>query len=380
MGKLTAVGVRNAAAGRHVDGKGLHLEVRPSGAKSWVLRVQYDKKRRDVGLGSIDDLTLAEAREKAAHLRKLARQGLDPVVERDRVKQVIPTFAEAVKKAHAELSKGWAEKTGIAFLASMAEHAEPALGKHRVSDITTEQVIASLSKIWTEKPQQARKVRLRIMQVLGYAKAMGWRTAPLPDARDFRQGLAKQPKGRNFAAMAYADVPDFVASQLTLGDTPARHALLFAILTAARSGEVRQARWDQINREAKTWTRPPEVMKSAKGHVITLSPGALAVLDRAAKLSAGKELVFPSMRGRMLSDMGLSSIMRSADRAETVHGFRSSFRDWAAERMPMVPAMVAEMALAHSVGNATEQAYLRTDLREMRFRLMDAWGLHVWPV
>lgn len=378
MGKLTDMKVKNAKPGIHGDGAGLYLRVKPTGARSFVLRVQHMGRRKDIGLGGYPaDLTLSEARDKAHHLRKLARQGKDAFAERDREKVVIPTFADAVGAAHAELSKGWSEKHGDAFKASLNEHAVPKLGAKRVDQITTAEVIAALSPIWTEKPSIASKVRVRIMQVLSFARAKGWRTAPLPEARELRDGLARQPKGKNFTAMDWRDVPAFFADQLAREDTAGRLALLFTITTAARSGEARSARWEHIDIEARTWTRPGELMKSGVKHVVTLNDAAIGILERARPLSGGEGLIFPGTKGQQLSDMTLSKCMRTAKRDETVHGFRSSFRDWAAERMPTIPAMVAEMALAHSVGTKTEQAYLRTDLRDMRRALMDGWGQFV---
>ncbi|WIA57631.1 integrase arm-type DNA-binding domain-containing protein [Sphingobium sp. WTD-1] len=386
MGKLTDMKVKNAKPGIHGDGDGLYLRVKPpteaqakrgekSGAKSWVLRVQHMGRRTDIGLGGFPtDLTLREARDKAHHLRKLARQGKNAIAERDREKVVIPTFADAVGLAHAELSKGWSEKHGDAFKASLNEHAVPKLGAKRVDQITTAEVIAALSPIWTEKPAIASKVRVRIMQVLSFARAKGWRTAPLPEARELRNGLARQPKGKNFTAMDWREVPAFFSDQLAREDTAGRLALLFTITTAARSGEARSARWEHIDIEARTWTRPGELMKSGVKHVVTLNDAAIGILERARPLSGGEGLIFPGTKGQKLSDMTLSKVMRTAKRDETVHGFRSSFRDWAAERMPTIPAMVAEMALAHSVGTKTEQAYLRTDLPDMRRALMDGWG------
>lgn len=381
MGKLTEMKVRNARPGIHGDGAGLYLRVKDSGAKSWVLRVQFQGRREDIGLGGYPaDLSLGEAREKAAHLRKLARQGKNAREERDREKVTIPTFKEAAEKAHAALSKGWRDKHAAAFKASLAEHVTPKLGGRRVDQIGSSDIIAALSPIWTEKPAMARKVRVRIMQVLSFSKANGWRTDPLPDAREMRDGLARQPKGGNFAAMAFADVPDFVASQLELERNAGRLALLFTIATAARSGEVRSARWEHMDISEKAWKRPAELMKSGVKHTVTLNDLALSVLESAKALSGGQGLVFPGKRaGARLSDMTLSKVMRTAGQAQTVHGFRSAFRDWAAERMPAIPAMVAEMALAHSVGTKTEQAYLRTDLRKWRRNLMDAWSSFIAP-
>lgn len=414
MGKLTTTKVRAAKPGTgpngqpvkaaYQDGEGLFLMCAPTGAKSWMLRVQVQKRRRDIGLGAVDvdgagrdafgkgedrlgetplmlrkSLTLAEAREKATALRKLAKAGIDPVAERDRERVKVPTFAEAVTEAHKALASGWSAKTAKAFKASLEEHATPKLGALLVNAIGTAEVITALAPIWTDKPVMARKVRTRIGQVLAFAKARGWRKDALPDARELRSGLSKQGRGGNFAAMPFGDVPAFVAEELDKVGTASRTAMLFAILTAARSGEVRNATWEQIDLKARTWARPASIMKMREGHVVTLSDAAVALLERYAAEDLRKGLIFQGVRGGPLSDMSLTKALRTAGRAEAVHGFRSSFRDWAAERMPTIPAMVAEMALAHKVGSKTEQAYLRSDLRDMRRALMDAWGRFAAP-
>jgi integrase len=395
MGNLTELKVRNARypAGPNANGKprtspvrlgdgaGLYLVIKPSGAKSWALLVQHGGRRQEIGLGGYPaDRSLAEAREEAARLRKLARRGGNPIAERDREKVVIPTFKEAMEAAHDEFKKGWSDKNAASFKSSLEQHVVPKIGKKRVDQIGAADVIAALSATWTEKPQIARKLRSRTLQVLSFAKARGWRAEALPDARELRDGLAKQPRGGNFAAMPFVEAPAFVADQLAKEATSGRLALLFTVLTAARSGEVRNAEWAHIDVEARTWTRPAELMKMRDKHVVTLNDAAVAVLERAGELFGKDGLVFPGTRSKSaLSDMTLSKIMRSEDVPYTVHGFRSSFRDWAAEKMPTVPAMVAEMALAHKVGTATEQAYLRSDLREMRRALMDAWGRFVAP-
>lgn len=415
MAKLTVTKVRNAKpqrdrAGKAVttrfaDGGGLYLMIKPTGSKSWILRVQVDGKRRDIGLGSVElegtspavfapgdarldevplmlrrSLTLAEAREKAAALRKLAKAGRDPVVERDRERRIVPTFAEAVNEAHKAKARGWADRTAAGFLSSLTEHAVPKLGAMKVNAIGASEIIAALSPIWHEKPVIARKVRARIMQVLAFAKARGWRADALPDGRELRDGLSKQVRGGHFAAMPFADVPKFFADELAKPAAASRQAVLFTILTAARSGEVRLARWEQVDLAAMTWTRPADIMKSGEAHVVTLSPAAVALLERwKPEEDERKGLIFRGQRSGALSDMSLTKALRTAGRTETVHGFRSAFRDWAAERMPTIPAMVAEMALAHRVGTATEQAYLRSDLRDMRQRLMEGWGRFVAP-
>lgn len=250
----------------------------------------------------------------------------------------------------------------------------------RVDRIGSADVIAALAAIWTEKPVMARKVRSRIGQVLAFAKARDWRFEALPDARELRSGLSKQARGGNFSAMPFAEVPGFVAAELGKAATASRFAVLFAVLTAARSGEVRRATWEQIDIEARTWTRPADLMKMGTAHVVTLSDAAIALLERwQGDAKKRKGLLFTGVRGGELSDMSLTKCLRTAGRDETVHGFRSAFRDFAAERCPTIPAMVAEMALAHRVGTSTEQAYLRSDLRDMRRALMDAWGRFAAP-
>lgn len=394
MGKLTDLKVRNAkwpggvtrdgsprtGSVRIADGAGLYLMIKPTGAKSWVLDVQHGGRRRLMGLGGYPaDLTLSEAREEAYKLRKLARKGLDPVAERDRSKVVIPNFAKAMEAAHEQLGKGWADKTADAFKSSLEIHALPSLGAKRVDQIGVAEIIAALSPIWTEKPQIARKVRHRIMQTLAFAKSRGWRIEPVPQAKEISDGLAKQPKSQGFRAMPYKALPAFMSSEIAKDDSPARLALLFTILTAARSGEARKASWSEIDFEDRLWRRPADHMKSRKAHDVPLSDAALAILERANAMADKSGLIFPSLRGKELSDAALGKMLALAGCSDTVHGFRSTFRDWAAEKMPTVPFIVAELALAHEAGDATERAYLRSDLLDMRRALMDAWGRFAAP-
>ncbi len=373
--------VRKAAPGIHGDGGGLYLRVKPSGARSWVLRVQFDGRRQDIGLGGYPaDLSLGEAREKAAHLRKLARQGKSAKAERDREKVRVLSFKEAAKAARDEYSKSWTDKNAAAFEASLDLHVNPKIGNRPVQEIGSKDVIQVLSPLWTEKPALARKLRVRILQVLRYSKAMGMRADPVPDAGEISFGLAKQPKAKSFAAMPYADLPAFVSSELEKESTSGRLALLFTILTAARSGEVRSARWEHIDLENRVWNRPGELMKSGMAHSVTLSAAAIEVLARAKAISGGEGHVFPGgWQGSALSDMTLSKILRAAGRSETVHGFRSAFRDWAAERMPSMPGDVAEAALAHTVSDRVVAAYLRTNFLELRRELLAAWGRFAAP-
>jgi len=386
LAKLTALKVKNAPAGRHADGLGLYLLVKPAtdaqlsrgektGARSWLLRVQVDKRRRDIGLGSVTDLTLTEAREKAAELRKVARNGADPVLERDRDKRPAPTFKGAVDDAHRELSRGWTAKHAAAFKASLEEHAYPALKNIRVDHIEASTIRDALAPIWIEKPVIARKVRQRIGTVLNFAKSKGWRTTEAP-TRSVAVGLSRQPKGKNFAALPYADVPALVKRVRAETVTVGRLALLFTILTAARSGEVRSARWSYIDFDAKLWRRPAELMKSREAHDVTLSDAAIEILREAETLRTrkGDPLIFEGKAGAAISDMTLTKVLRDMDVAATVHGFRSSFRDWAAEMMPGTPEAVAEAALAHAVPDATVRAYKRTTFLDMRRKLLDGWA------
>lgn len=381
MGNLTIVKVRKAEKpGLHGDGRGLYLRVKPSGAKSWVLRVQFMGKREDIGLGSADEVTLEEAREKSAHLRKLARQGHDARAERDREKLRPYTFKQAYEAALAEFSKGWAERTKDSFTGAMERHALRPLGARRVQDIGGAELVAALEPIWTDKPQVARKVRQGVLQVLTFAKSRGWRTAVVPVASEIRMGLARQPKSVHHAAMPWRNVPELFAAEWAKEPAPTRLALLFIILTACRQGEARSAQWDHIDLARAEWRRPAELMKTREDHTVMLSPAALAVLDRVRQFYGSEGLVFASIRKRvMLSDAAIPKVLREAGRSETLHGFRSTFRDWAAEARHDIPGDVAERALAHTVGTKVQQAYQRSSLAELQRDLMDSWGAFVAP-
>lgn len=399
MGRLTALSVKSAKPGRHGDGEGLYLLVKPSGAKSWLLRIQADGKRRDIGLGSVvtapkservlreevevpllrkRDLTLTEAREKAGLLRRATKAGLDPVLERDKDRRRTPTFKEATQETHTALKKGWAEKNAAAFLSSLEEHAWPKLGAMRVDAIEASHIRDAIEPIWLKFPVMARKVRQRISTVLNFAKSKGWRSAEAP-GKAVTIGLPKQPTGGNFKAMPYSEVPTFVAELQDKAATAGRSALLFQILTAARPGEVRAAAWGQIDFKKGEWCRPADIMKGGVPHTVTLNAGAIALLERVGGGGEHKphELIFAGKAGAKLSDMTLNKVLRDAKLPYDSHGFRSSFRDWAAEKMPNIPDPVAEAALAHIVPDKVVRAYKRTTFMEMRRSLLAAWGQHV---
>jgi integrase len=375
MGKLTALGVKNAKPGRHGDGDGLYLLVSKSGAKSWMIRIQRDGKRRDIGLGSLSALSLAEARTKAADLRKHALNGRDPIAERDRDRRPIPTFKEAVKSTHEALAAGWSAKTAADFLTSLETYAYPAIGNLKVDTVEASHIRDLLAPIWTKVPETSRKVKVRISAVLNFAHSKGWRPTEAP-RKSITVGLSRQAKGGNLAAMPFADVPAFVLELREKGISTGRDALLFQILTAARSGEVRSVKWADIDMKTATWNRPADAMKNREAHSVTLNDAAMALLGRRSAGWPDKpgDLVFASNRGGMISDMTLSKVMKDAGQPFTPHGFRSSFRDWAAEKMHHIPDAVAEAALAHVVPEKVVRAYKRTNFIEMRRTLLEAWG------
>jgi integrase len=375
VAKLSAKSVERARPGRHADGQGLYLLVSGTGAKSWVLRVQVHGRRRDIGLGSIAELSLAEARDKARELRKVAKAGRDPIAARDKAKAVTPTFEAAAKACHEARGKGWEKRHADAFLSSLKQHAFPRLGRLLVDSVDEKDILAVLAPLWHDRPAAARKLRQRINTVLDYAKGHGWRPVGAP--RDsLRPLLARQERAGNFAAMPYAEVPAFVSELRAKPISAGRLALLFAVLTAARSGEVRFAKWSHVDLEAKTWTRPAALMKSREPHVVTLSSAAIAVLKSATRLrtTAADALIFPGMGGGHLADMTLLKIVKGVGGGFTVHGFRAAFRTWAAEQMPTIPEAVAEAALAHTVPDAVVRAYQRAKFLELRRQLLDAWG------
>ena len=399
MGKLNQMQVKSAKPGRHGDGVGLYLLVSPTGAKSWVLRIQSDGQRRDIGLGTADTtsrigtdksaiedvpllqrrrLSLAEAREKAGVLRSLAKTGRDPVAERDKDRAKVPTFEQAAVAAHAALKGGWETKNAAAFLATLKEHAYPTLGSMRVDLVDASHIRDMLEPIWLRIPVMARKVRQRTSTVLNFAKSKGWRTSEAP-GKSVTVGLPNQPAGGNFSAMPYADVPAFVAGLMAQPDTSGRLGLMLAILAPARPGEVRHARWKHVDLAKRNWNRPAELMKNKLPHTVTLSAPAVALLKRLndERSPDPEDVIFPGKLGKPMSDMTLTKALKAAKQPYDAHGFRSSFRDWAAEQMSHIPDPVAEAAISHVVPDKVIRAYKRTKFIELRRELLEAWGAYV---
>lgn len=387
---LTPLAVKNAKPGRHADGAGLHLLVKQSGARSWVYRFMLKGRSRDVGLGAAGSggLSLADARDEAAALRLRVKAGIDPLEERDREAAETLAEAQAAKvagitfKAVAEAyiatnEASWRnDKHRQQWKNTLATYVYPVMGDLPVADIATAHVLKILEPIWREKPETASRIRGRIETVLDSAKARGYREGENP-AR-WRGHIAQILPARSrltrghHKAMVYASVPAFVRALHTREATAAL-ALEFVILTASRSGEVIGAKWDEVDLDKAIWTIPAVRMKAAKEHRVPLSPRAVEILESLRPLES--DWLFPGAKGGKLSGMAMAMLLRRMKQDCTVHGFRSSFRDWAAECTAYAHE-VCEMALAHTIGNKAEAAYRRGDLFEKRRRLMADWATY----
>lgn len=376
VARLTAAKIRTIAQpGRYSDGDGLSLEVRGPGKGSWVLRVQAGGKRREINLGSLKSMTLADARQAAYETRRQLAQGIDPIAERKKERLLIPTFEEAAKLVHEEHKAGWKNgKHQIQWLSTLEAYAYPTFGNRPVSEVEAPAIRDALAAIWLSKPETARRVRQRIGTVLDWAYVKGFRPSEAP-MRSLSKGLPRQPKkDGHFAALAYNEVPTFV-TRLKQRESIGRLALEALILTAARSGEIRFARWPELDLEGGLWSIPADRMKMGRPHVVPLAPEAVDVFRRAEKFRVpATDLVFPGQKlKKPLSDMTLLKVVRDMDVAVTVHGFRSAFRDWVADQTNY-PGEVAEAALAHAIPNKVEAAYRRTDFLQKRRTLMGEWA------
>jgi len=376
MGKLTALGIKNLKKpGRYSDGEGLMLKFAGAGRGSWIVRVQSDGKRRDIGLGTLADVSLTQARDAARLIRKETRAGVDVLAQREKESTETPSFREAAYIVHEEHKVAWKNgKHQTQWIRTLETFAFPSIGDRLVSDIGVPAIRDVLSPIWLTKPETARRVKQRIGSVLDWACAKGYREFEAP-MRSVLRGLPRQPKKNgHFAAMPYPDVPAFMLS-LKQRSSVGRLALEFLILTAARSGEVRGVCWSELDLKKKLWTIPAARMKAGNIHAVPLSAAAVDVVQRAREFrSPRSDLVFPGQNPkRPLSDMTLLKILRDRNEEYTVHGFRSAFRDWVAEKTDY-PGEVAEAALAHTIANKVEAAYRRTDYLDKRKPLMKDWG------
>jgi integrase len=377
---LSIVGIRALKKpGRYADGNGLYLKVAPSGAKRWELRTVVKGKRCDIGLGGLKVVSLAEAREEARKYRAIARDDGDPLVEKRRARRVVPTFRQAAETVHKDHAKAWKNaKHGEQWINTLKAYAYPAFGERRVDQIDTPEILKALSPIWLTKQETARRVRQRIGTVLDWAKAAGHRAGNNP-VEDISKALPRQSdrKGHH-AALPYVEVPAFV-ERLRGNDAGsiAELAFEFLILTAARTSEVLEAKWNEIDLEQAAWTVPASRMKAGREHRVPLVPRCIELLEQAKLLAAGSDFVFPGRSGKKpMSNMVLLMTMRRLKSACTVHGFRSAFRDWASERTNFARE-ICEAALAHIVKDKTEAAYRRGDLFEKRRELMSTWTAFV---
>ena len=375
----SAVAVRNVKTpGRYSAGETLYLVVWPSGRKTWVQRLTAKKRRRDIGLGPYPAVTLAQARQMAREHLSVAKAGGDPLEMRRNEAKLAETPAfEALARQHiAENLNSWKNnKHKAQWLSTLQTYAFPALGSLRVNEVTRKQVVDVLSPIWTTKPETARRVRQRIRAVMDRAVALEYIDYnPAGDA--IKAALPKMRRVKeHHRALPYGELP--AALQAVRGSTANPSVKLgfeMLALTACRSGEVRGMTWDEVDLWEALWTIPGERMKAGKAHRVPLSGRAMTILEEARSQSDGNGLVFPAPRsGGVLSDMAFTQLLRRLELDFVPHGLRSSFRDWAAEKTN-APHAVMEKVLAHTVGNATEAAYFRSDLLEQRRPLMDRWS------
>jgi integrase len=369
---------------------GLGLQVSPGGARSWILRAKVGSLRRDIGLGGFPDVSLAQARELARVARQQIVDGIDPVAEKRRKRAELIatqattiTFDEAAEKYIAAHEAEWTNaKHRAQWVSTLETYASPVIGKMDVRDIQQAHVLSILEPIWTLKTETAMRLRNRIELVLDWATARKYRSGENP-ARwrgHLDHLLAKPSKSKKVVhhpALPFKEIAKFMKALRDVGGVAAR-ALEFGILTAVRSGEVRGGTWDEVDLEEKIWIIPGSRMKAGREHRVPLSEEALALLKTIPK-DRRTGLLFPGTKEQKLSDMSLTAALRRMNRKDiTVHGFRSTFRDWASETTSY-PNEVVEMALAHAIGNAVEAAYRRGDLFKKRHSLMADWAKACTP-
>lgn len=373
--------IRESAPGATADADGLYLKITPAGSASWQFRYQINGRRRMMGLGACSTVTLAEARDKATDARKQVKAGIDPLEAKEAAdaaaKARVTTFRDMAQDYIDVHRSGWRNtKHAQQWENTLAQYAFEKIGDMPIGDIGTENVLGILKPIWQEKPETANRVRNRIELVIDAARAKGLSSAPNPAAwrGHLDKLLPKRSKGSkaHHAAMDYRDIPAFFTRLRTERESLSSIALQITILTACRTSEVLLAQWQEFDLANKLWTVPGERMKAARPHRVPLTE---PVLDLLKALNAKEGYVFPGAREtRPLSNMAMTMAMRKLGHGDlTVHGFRSTFRDWAAEETHY-PNIVAEQALAHTVGNAVEAAYRRGDLLDKRRALMSDWA------
>ena len=381
VARLNAAKVRTIKKpGMHGDGNGLYLRVTGSGSRSWMQRIVIHGRRRDLGLGGYPAIGLAEARALALANKALVTAGRDPLAERRGASA--PTFREAAEKVYEANLPRWRNgKHTVNWWGSLERHAFPIIGDVEVDGIRRSDVLAVLEPIWAVRPETARRVRQRIRTILRWCEAHDYCTGNAA-GEALNGALPSMPRLKaHHRALPY---PEVTKALETVDESDASLAaklcFRFLVLTAARSGEARGATWEEIDEDAREWRISGGRMKGGVQHRVPLSDAALAVLKRAAPLRDESGLIFPSPAkpGQAMSDMTLTKVLRTTGLAKraTVHGFRSTFRDWAAE-CTNAPHAVMELSLAHAVGSSVEQAYARSDLINRRRALMDQWARYV---
>ena len=374
---LSAAFVRAAPPGRHADGNGLFLYVKPEGTRSWIQRLVIRGRRRELGLGAVALVSLAEARELALANRKVARSGGDPLADKRRV-QGVPTFAEAARSVVEQKRGGWrGSRHAHDWLRSLERYAFPRIGKRRVSEVNSADVLEILTPIWHKKAETARAVRQRLRTVLEWSIAMNLRHDNPCDRIGPVLGLQNDIVTHRLA-LPHGEVAAAVEKVRSSGSAaPAvRLAFEFLVLTAARSAEVRLATWDELDVAGRVWTISAARMKAKREHRVPLCGRAVEILEAARALGGDSDLVFPMRSGRSIAGSTLPKMLKYHGIAAVAHGFRSSFRDWGAEKTDH-PREVIEAALAHVVPNKVEAAYARSDLFERRRLLMDDWARYL---
>jgi len=385
--ELTAIEIKKITKrGHHAVGgvAGLLLQVNPTGTRSWILRASIGTMRRDIGLGGYPDTSLATARDNARDLRKKIKQGIDPIEEQRATNNRLKTeqasrinFDEAAKRCLANKTIEFRNKKHAAqWATTLSTYANPIIGKIPVSEIDLSHILQILEPIWLVKTETAKRVRGRIENVLNWATVSGYRTSENPARwKGHLDNILPKPgkvtKVKHHKALPREELGAFMQDLKQKTGTAAK-ALEFLILTATRSGEIRHAIWPEIDIKAGLWVIPAERMKAGKEHQVPLSKEAIKLL-KALPVMKDDEHLFPAPRGGALSDMALSAVVRRMKAQAVPHGFRSTFRDWCAEETNF-PHNVAEMALAHTIGNKVEAAYRRGDLIAKRTLLMQQWA------
>jgi integrase len=373
--------------GYSADGGNLYLRVAPGGSKGWIFRFTLAGKTRDAGLGPYPTISLAKARAEAERCRRLVAEGIDPIAARSTKRDTAriasakaATFEDCARAYIAGHEAGWkSAKTRQQWPNVLSSYVYPLLGALPVQAIDTALVMKVLEPIWTTKPATASLVRAGIERILNWAKARGYRSGENPAAwRGHLDHLlparSKIQRVQHHPALPFVEMPSFM-EQVRASDGIAARALEFTVLTASRIGEALGARWDEVDLKSKLWTIPPERMKAGKEHRVPLAPRAIAIIEEMAEIRLN-EFVFPGIKqGRPLTDAGVRKLVRELHEGVTRHGFRSTFRDWAAETTSF-PNHVVEMALAHAVSDAVEAAYRRGDLLDKRRKLMEAWAAY----